>query len=76
MTIDGRNDRFCDANTSMKNKGTSAQEYRERAEKLRAIATSKLAGEDRALLLSVAKECDQMARVLEVTGHLAWKQLH
>jgi hypothetical protein len=65
-----------DADPSMKTKGTSAQEYRERAERLRAIAASKLAGEDRALLIIVAKECDQMARVLEVTGHLAWKRLH
>jgi hypothetical protein len=76
MATAGRNDRSRDASKSMKSKGTSAREYRERAEKLRAIATSKLSGEDRALLMSVAKECDQMARVLEVTGHLAWKQLN
>jgi hypothetical protein len=55
-------------------RGASAREYRERAEKLRAIAASKLTGEDRALLISVATECDQMAKVLEMTGHLAWKQ--
>jgi hypothetical protein len=59
----------------MTTKGTSAREYRQRAERLRTIAATKLTGEDRALLISVAKECDQMAKVLEMTGHLAWKQL-
>ena len=52
----------------MRHNGLSANEYRERARRLREIAPSDFAHQS--LLMGVADQCEQMANVLDLTDKL------